>query len=357
MVYIMIKYFHRINKEGIMELVRSYLGSLTNRRLISEGGLFVFFIATALVCSKLSGYSMFLSSTLLCIVVGMAAGNTFLKEAEASTVQRFVGKTCLDLGVILLGAKLNFIEILGFGSSVILFVILIGLTNVVISMVTGKIMGLSKTQSAILGVGGMSCIVPAGEAVGSTKEEVGTAIGAIKFSETIFLFILPTLAAAMNFTHMESAGVFTGVFHIMGYLVASSSSISQEVLNYAVVIKMARLLTFAPIVMILGMVFKKNSGEMAAAKTKVPPFIKGFIITSLVFTGISWLSPGNPVVLDTINHSSTTSTFLINAAMVAIGMKINVKSLLKRAPKVIICVGLTALIQMMIALGAAKILF
>jgi len=340
-----------------MELVRSYLGSLANRRLISEGMLSVFFIATAIVCSKLSGYSMFLSSTLLCILVGMAAGNTFLKGAEAPVVQRFVGKTCLDLGVILLGAKLNFIEILGFGSSVVLFVVLIGLTNVAVSMATGKIMGLSKTQSAILGVGGMSCIVPAGEAVGSSKEEVGVAIGAINFSETIFLFVLPALAAAVNLTDMESAGIFTGVFHIMGYLVASSSSISQEVLNYTVVIKMARLLTFAPIVIMLGMMFKKNTGEKVSAKTKVPAFIKGFILTSVVFTGISWFSPGNPMILDTINHSSTTSTFLINAAMVAIGMKINIKNLLKKAPKAIICVGLTALIQMVIALGAVKVLF
>lgn len=96
---------------------------------------------------------------------------------------------------------------------------------------------------------------------------------------------------------------------------------------------------------------------MVSAKTRVPAFIKGFVVTSVVFTGVSWFSPGNPVILDTINHSSTTSTFLINAAMVAIGMKINIKSLLKKAPKAIICVGVTAVIQMIIALGAVKVLF
>ena len=342
-----------------MELVRSYFDSLANRKTLAEGMLLTFFIGTALLCGKVGGYSMFLSSTLLCILVGMVAGNTILKGAEAPAIQRFAGKVCLDLGVILLGVKLNFIEILGFGSSVVLFVILIGVTNVLASMGIGRVMKLSKTQSAILGVGGMSCIVPAGEAVGSTKEEVGIAVGAINFSETIFLFLLPTVIGIFELTEMESAGIFTSAFHIMGYLVASSSSISQDVLNYTVVIKMARLLTFAPIVIFLGSLFKggRSSGEKKGAKTQIPTFIKGFILTSIVFTGVEWFSPGNETVLEAVKHSGVVSALLIDIAMVAIGLKIDVGSLLKKAPKAIGCVAATAILQMSIALGAAKMLF
>lgn len=174
----------------------------------------------------------------------------------------------------------------------------------------------------------------------------------------MFLFILPTIIGSLKLTNMENAGIFTSAFHIMGYLIASASSISGEALNYTVVIKMARLLTFAPIVIFLGTVFGKTKSEgKIKVGTTIPFFIKGFILASLVFTGLEWVSPGNLMVENTIKSSGIVSSFLINMAMVAIGLKIDIKSLLKKAPKAIVTVALTAVLQMVIAFGALKILF
>ena len=340
-----------------MQLVRKVWDFVLDKETIKEGTLTLFFVIIAFVCTKLSGYSMFLSSTLLCILVGMIAGNTVLKEIYAPVSQWFVGKTCLNIGIILLGTKLNIIEVLGFGKGIILFVILIGFTNVLVSTGVGRVLGLAKTQSVILGVGGMSCIVPAGDAVGADKEEIGVAIGAINFSETMLLFILPTIISALKLTSMESAGIFTSAFHIMGYLIAGASAVSGEVLNYTVLIKMARLLTFAPIVIVLGKVFnKKDKTDEKTTNSTVPVFIKGFILLSLIFTGLEWGTPESQLIENTIKTSGIVSSFLINMAMVAIGLKIDIKSLLKKAPKAIICVALTAIFQMILAFGASKIL-
>lgn len=340
-----------------MQLVRKVWDFVLDRKTIKEAMLTLFFIIIAFVCTKVSGYSMFLSSTLLCIVVGIIAGNTLLKDVYAPITQWFVGRTCLNIGIILLGTKLNIIEVLGFGKGIILFVILIGFTNILASTGIGRVLGLSKTQSVILGVGGMSCIVPAGDAVGADKEEIGVAIGAINFSETMLLFILPTIISTLKLTNMESAGVFTSGFHIMGYLIAGASAVSGEVLNYTVLIKMARLLTFAPIVIVLGKVFNKKDHDEKVTNSTVPAFIKGFIVLSLIFTGLGWVSPENQLIKNTIKTSGIISSFLINMAMVAIGTKIDVKNLLKKAPKVIVCVALTAVLQMILGFGATKILF
>lgn len=140
-----------------MELIiRKSWDYILDKKRVVELMLSVFFIVTAFICGRLGGYSIFISSTLLCILAGMIAGNTVLKDTYAPASQRFIGRTCLDIGVILLGTKLNIIEILGFGKSIILFVVIIALTNVAVSMGIGRLFKLSKTQSAILGVGGMS---------------------------------------------------------------------------------------------------------------------------------------------------------------------------------------------------------
>ena len=163
-------------------------------------------------------------------------------------------------------------------------------------------------------------------------------LAAVNLMGIIGMFTLPLLAAGIGLSGEDTAKLLGGSLQAVGQVAASGFSISTEVGDHALVVKMLRVLMIGPIVMVLSHLFHNKESGAPRRFPRVPGYILGFMGCALV---AAFLPEGNSVVPGV----RTLAVRLMGVAMVAIGSRIRFRSLMSQGPKVLLLVGLLSLLQ------------
>ena len=304
-----------------------------------------------------------ISAVIIAIVIGMILGNFFPWFLNIEKGFEFVAKFILRLGIILLGIRLSFSELLAFGIKAIPLVIICIVGILLIIKFFIKYLKVSEKMSYLISIGtgicGATAIIATAPVINAKKEEVAYAITNITIFGVIAMFFYPYLANFLFHDQSLKVGLFLGTAIHETAQVAASGLIyadqfsNPEVVNSSTVTKLVRnsfLVIFIPLVAHFYN-SKNNPGQSYSIVKIFPFFVLGFILFVVIRSiGDYYIVQNVSTVIDKslwkliISTIKNYSEIFLTMAMAAMGLLTNFTELKKLGVKPFL-VGLIAAVS------------
>lgn len=283
-----------------------------------------------------------IESVLLAIVLGLLLNNLVKLPKSIAPGAKYCLKSVLALGIIFMGSKLNFFDVVKFGGlSVGLVVIVIGVA-LILALWLSKLMKIRDKLGALIAVGcticGGSAIAATAPAIEAEDSDIAFAVGTITLLGVAAMFIYPAIAGAIGLSDV-GFGIWAGTaIHNTPQVVAAGmihSPVSGEV---ATTVKMTRNLFIAPIVILFGYLFRSRRAAGKEVRLNYrelfPMFVLGFVLMALLRTvlanfGFVGSAKAPEMLWPAFQILEKTSMWLITIAMAGIGLTTNIGEMKK----------------------------
>ena len=299
-----------------------------------QKGLFVS-VVIAILAVFISQFIHFNTAT-TAILLGLIIGNSFYKifhdkNSPYKSGVKFAEKDLLMFAIALMGINLNFTMLASLGFQTIFMIIVAMGFTISMGLFLGKLFGLNKKLSLMLGIGNAVCgssAIAATSGIAKVKnDDIAISIVLVNLMGTIGIFLAPFIALQLGFNDVQGGTLAGNTLQAVGQAVAAGFSISDEAGHYATVVKMGRVLMIAPVVFILIYLAKREamrSKESVDEDAKVP-FPK-FILWFLFFSA---LASFEVLPKEVEIFIATSSHYIALVAMSAIGLMIHFKTIIQ----------------------------
>jgi len=242
----------------------------------------------------------------------------------------FAARICLFVGVVLLGARLNLIEIFSIGSTAVIMVAISITFCILLCGWFAKKTGAAERWGHLVGVGigvcGVSAIMATAPAIRAKQKEIVTAIGAALLTDVMVLVTLPTIGHALGWGDML-AGFIAGIVPSnTAQCIAVGYAYSEGAGAIATIVKSARNALMPVVILALTYIYTRRGlpvGEQVRVGllwTRFPKFIVGLLLAAALTTAGLLSAP-------TIALAGTLSTWFFVACFVGIGAGIRFSDL------------------------------
>ena len=261
----------------------------------------------------------------LSLMLGIAFANFFpLKESFRVGIG-FSEKRLLEFSIALLGLNLSYHDISFLSGGTILALVAMVALIILSSLFLGKLLGLSKSLSFLIGVGNAVCgsaaILATSRVLDLPKKNIVISIALVQFLGIIALFLLPFLF--QNYDKNFSSFMIGGSLQAMGHVVAASSLLDAQSANVTIAVKMIRILLLTPLVIGLSLYVsakRKKTDQAFSLKGILPLYI-------VVFVFCFFLTNFFALPTELLSFTKAASHFLFSLAMVALGSGIKISEL------------------------------
>lgn len=205
---------------------------------------------------------------------------------------------------------------------------------------------------------GSSAIAATSPIIGADDNEKGISITIVNVTGIILMFLLPIISQFLyNSELVETSAIIGGILQSVGQVVASGAMVSEHVKDLATIFKIVRIIFLVFVVFILGHLKHKSNREIIKEevhdiekkKIKVPWYVIGFFITCALFS-LNIISNNVSIICKEISNK-----FEI-IALAAIGLRVNVRELIKQGKAVSLYALFIGLLQIISAIALIKIL-
>lgn len=258
---------------------------------------------------------------------------------------QFSSKHLLRAAIILYGLKLDIRVILSEGLIFLLKDAVIITFAILLMVFLAKKFRAHPTISLLLGVGtgvcGAAAIAAIAPIIKSKEEDTAISVGIIALIGTVFAIGYTLLRPILPFSDTVF-GIWSGMsLHEIAQVVLAAAPAGEDALAYALLVKLGRVFLLIPLCFIFIFWMKKKSNQNEQqAKIEFPWFLLGFIAMSIV--GSYVLGVSIPVSTGVLDGISTITTWLLTAAMVGLGLNVNLKVLQTKALKPVLTVILVS---------------
>ena len=267
---------------------------------------------------------------LLALLLGIAVN--FLGD-EGKTVAgiAFSARSLLRLGVAFLGVRISFDLMLSLGLPLILLVISGVVATIGFGLLVSRFFGhrwrfalLTAGSVAICGASAamaISAILPRDER--SEQHLIFTVMGVTVLS-TLAMILYPIAVGLLGLGEVQGGVFLGGTIHDVAQVVGAGFTISETTGDTATLVKLIRVAMLAPVVLVASLLIRRFAE--ARAEGENPPLLPGFVIGFLVLATLNSLH----LIPEPISAlMSSASRWLLLTAIAAVGMKTNIKELLK----------------------------
>ena len=244
-------------------------------------------------------YFSLIGALVISLVLGMLVQFSPRVVEKSKKGTGFISNKFLRLGIILLGFKLNLIDLAHAGvKTILLAVLIVGLTILVVYNLARKFnveSNLAMLVASGTGICGAAAVmgispqiqVPADQEEQKREDEV-MAIAVVAILGTVFTFIEIGLKSWLHLTPTQFGVVAGGSLHEIAHAVATGGAGGPVSLDTAIITKLSRVLLLAPVALIIGFWHRRRNEVNVANQTKgklpIPWFMGGFILASVVGT-------------------------------------------------------------------------
>ncbi|UVJ41386.1 YeiH family protein [Arthrobacter sp. CJ23] len=294
------------------------------------------------------------SPLLIAILLGALWRNALPVPAAFHPGVGFSSKALLRLGIVLLGLQLSLSTILALGPGVLLVVVLcVGLTFGA-TLIIGGWLGIELPQRLLIAAGfsicGAAAVAATENATRAKQEQVATAIGLVVLFGTLMIPAAPAVGALFGMDD-EAIGMLIGAsIHEVAQVVAAGGAVSSSALAVAVTVKLARVVTLAPIVAGLSIYMRKKH---AVAESKKPPIVPLFVVG---FMAAMLLRTTGTVPVPLLEAAQMAQTFLLAAAMFGLGLGVHIRGLMRSGSRSLVLAAVATLVILVVAV-AGTLLF
>ena len=312
--------------------------SISNIRDIIPGLLVS--VAVAFASILLSNFIPKVGAATISIFLGMLVGNLFLNQKVFQKGYKFSESDLLSYSIVLLGGTLSISTLMELGWRGILFIILQMSITIVAALYIGKKLGFGQNFRFMMASGnavcGSSAIAATAPVIDADDKDKGIAITIVNVTGIFLMFILPLLSKFLyNHEIMNTSAMIGGTLQSIGQVVASGAMVSEEVKDLATLFKIVRVIFLVVVVCIFGHLKHKHNEEIIEeeitevkkGKIRIPWYVIGFFITCALFS--------LHIIPNSLSHvfKELSNKFEI-IALAAIGLKVNIKDLIKQGKAV-----------------------
>jgi uncharacterized integral membrane protein (TIGR00698 family) len=297
-------------------------------------------LVLALLAGIVADYPIFsvMGVMIISILLGMSWKGLMEVPADAAPGITFSSKILLRAGIILMGLRLNFEQILSAGFSIVIIDVVVIVFTLVFMMYLGKLLSIDRHLSTLIAVGtavcGAAAIVAVAPLIGAKKELTAISVAFIAIMGTIVTIFYTFLYPVLGFNPYEY-GVLTGAtLHELAHVIAAAAPGGDISSDTAILVKLGRVALLIPVAIVLGSIFSKKSGNTPAQKRTfkdlpVPWFIFGFLFMCLINT-VGILPDAFTQMLIAL------SILLLSMAMAGLGLSVNFSEFKKLSSKVLV---------------------
>ena len=214
---------------------------------------------------------------------------------------------------------------------------------------------MDKKLATLVGVGnsicGNSAVAVVAPVIKANSTQIGAAIGISAILGATQIILLPLLVPAFGLEDFQY-GIVAGLsVYAVAQVVAASSIVSSLSADVATLVKLTRVILLAPLVLVLRILFKTEQEEKSDSNLIsnilkfLPWFVIGFILLALL-RSTEIIDQGIGLDIRSI------AKFLFVLSMIAIGLTVDIKEIVKVGPKVAVTIIL--IIVFMVVLGISS---
>jgi uncharacterized integral membrane protein (TIGR00698 family) len=264
---------------------------------------------------------------LFALILGMSVN--FLSESEYSIPGiDFCSSTVLRFGVILLGSKILFDDVLALGWVTALVVVGCMFATILFGALIAKALKLDyrfgMLSGGAVGICGISAAMTLSSVMPKSKEiEHYTLLTVVMVATfgAIAMVVYPVLASFLGLSSQQMGIFIGGSIHDVSHVIGAGYSISEDVGYVAMIVKMLRVALLIPMAWIFLLIFtKQRAASEGRTKLSPPYFLLGFVLLAII-NNIGWIPQAAAEVMN------TTSQDCFVVAIAALGMKTSFKGL------------------------------
>jgi uncharacterized integral membrane protein (TIGR00698 family) len=283
------------------------------------------------ICLTIATAAQFLSDhygapqMLFALLLGLAFH--FLSEDEKMTVGLDIAaKPLLRIGVALLGLRITVQDAAALGWESVLFlalgVVLTIVSGVILAWLTGRDKLFGILSGASVGICGASAALAVASVLpssGKLKADTIFVVVTVTVLSTLAMIFYPMFLTFAGFSEKQSAFFLGATIHDVAQVVGAGYGMSAEVGDGATIVKLLRVAMLVPVVFAFSLLFRSGT---AKARISVPFFIIAFCVLAVLNTLGLVAAPIAAFLND-------LSRWMLVAAIVAIGIKTSLKSILE----------------------------
>lgn len=322
-----------------------------------------FWIAAAvtLVCSLLGKYTALLpgakliGALVLSLLFGMVLQILPSIKQQAADGIGFISNKFLRLGIILLGFRLNLMDLAESGIKTIALAIVVVTFTIVLTYFLCRKLKVSK-ELAILaacgcGVCGAAAVMGVSPQVKSKKDDAVLAVAVVCILGTLFTLVEIALKPILGMTDVQ-LGIMNGAsLHEIAHAVAAGGANGEIALNIALIMKLSRVLLLAPVAFIVGIWYQKSSStSQEKQKLPIPWFMAGFLASSIAGSFL-------PIPVSVINQLVALAYIFLGMAMAALGLSVNFKVISERGGSVLFASFISSTLLLCLVVTASLLFF
>jgi uncharacterized integral membrane protein (TIGR00698 family) len=240
---------------------------------------------------------------MLAIVMGMVLSNCWALPKAVQPGLKFSVKKLLPLGIVLLGARLDFVALIKVGLQGLVLAVLETAVALMLLLLLTRFLKLPQKLGILLGVGTAICggtaIIATAPVIEAEEKDVVFSVATVTLLGLIMMLVLPILGHVLHLTSKEF-GIWAGLaIHQTPQVIAAGFAYSPTGAPYsaeagqtATIVKLARVCLLAPVVFLIGMYYARGQlGEQIVTEHKninyrhlFPTFIVGFLAMALLKT-------------------------------------------------------------------------
>ena len=321
---------------------------------------FIVALIVALSSMFLAKFVPALGAAPIAIFLGMFVGNIFLNQKVFQRGYKFSESDLLSYSIVLLGATLSISTISEIGLNGVMFIVLQMTATIIGALYIGKKLGFAQNFRFLMASGnavcGSSAIAATAPVIDADDNDKGIAITIVNVTGIVLMFLLPLLGDILykNDT-LHTSAIIGGILQSMGQVVASGAMVNEGVKDLSTIFKIVRIIFLVVVVFVFGHLKNKTNKEIAVEevedvknrKIRVLWYVIGFFIMCGLFSV-------NIISSDLSALCKEVSKVLEIIALAAIGLRVNIRELIKQGKNATLYamfVGLVQIVSAVVLIG------
>lgn len=263
---------------------------------------------------------------LFALLLGLALSAISEADNSFQAGLDFVSSTLLRVGVALLGVRIALDQILSLGIAVLIGILVLVALTIGAGVLFARALRLDSTFGVLTGGAVAICGAAAAAALAAALPETKTrgrelliTVFGVTTLSTVAMVIYPVIARELDLSDVATGIFLGGAIHDVAQVMGAGYGMSPQAGDSATIVKLLRVATLVPVVWLVGHLAHQQTKSRGA--WVVPWFLIAFTLLVLMSSVIT-LPPR------AIELATTTSRWLIMAAIAALGMQTSLRSLL-----------------------------
>ena len=269
-----------------------------------------------------------LSPLVAAVILGVAVGNVVDLPTVCTPGVHYATKRLLRGGVILLGFRLAFSDVVELGVSGLGVVVMTVTATFFGTRWLGRRLGLSENLSLLVATGysicGASAVAAMDGVIEAEEEETAYAVALVTLCGSLSILVLPLLAGPLGLDGAAFGSFVGAAVHDVAQVVATAATDGDAALEAATVVKLTRVVLLAPLVAAVALTRRRGAAAGADGSGAGAPIVPLFV----ALFGIAIVIRSSGVLGDgALADIKSVEKLLLAAALFGLGLGVRVARL------------------------------